>query len=135
MRVRIDREREERRIPTGWFARASIPAYCIYLTINFREVEFHLLRHIGIGERIFFDPPIPPDVIDPDKRQQLEDEKFGRLMVRDLNQFRTKTLLGVWPDLIAADAGEAALREKLEEIADYLARGSGTTDSSVAYDL
>jgi hypothetical protein len=39
MRVRIDCEREERRIRTGWFALATIPAYCIGLTIHFSEEE------------------------------------------------------------------------------------------------
>ena len=39
MRVRIDREREERRRRTGWFARATIPVYCIGLTIHFSEEE------------------------------------------------------------------------------------------------
>jgi hypothetical protein len=34
MRVRIDREREERKIATGWFARVRIPAYCLSLTIK-----------------------------------------------------------------------------------------------------
>lgn len=59
MRVRIDREREDRVISTGWFAKARIPAYCVYLTVHFAGEERHLLRHTGIGHYVFFraDPP------------------------------------------------------------------------------
>ena len=67
MRVRIDREREERVVPAGWFARARIPAYCLYLTVNFTEEGRFLLRHSGIGGYVFFRAPIPPDVVDPEK--------------------------------------------------------------------
>ncbi len=135
MRVRIDREREERRVPTGWFARASIPAYCIYLTIHFSEEERYLLRHTGIGHYVFFRAPIPPDVTDPEKIKRLKAENFGLFFVRDLLGFGRKTLLGVWPDLIAADAAETAVRLKLEELAEQLSRASGTTEGSVAYEL
>lgn len=135
MRVRIDREREERRIPTGWFARADIPAYCICLTIHFSEEERYLLRHTGIGRYVFFQAPIPPDITDPEKIKKLKAENFGLFFVRDLLGFSRKTLLGVWPDLTAADEAEAAARLKLEELAAQLARASGTTESSVVYEL
>lgn len=135
MRVRIDREREERRIPTGWFARADIPAYSVYLTIHFSEEESYLLRHTGIGRYVFFQAPIPPDITDPEKIKRLRAEGYGLFFVRDLLGFSRKTLLGVWPDLIAADEAETAVRLKLEELAAQLARASGTTESSVVYEL
>ncbi|MCC3246434.1 hypothetical protein LG047_14090 [Methylocystis sp. WRRC1] len=135
MRVRIDREREERRIPTGWFARISIPAYCIYLTIHFSEEERYLLRHAGLGHYVFFRAPLPPDVTDPEKIKKLNAEDFGLFFLRDLFAFSRKTLLGVWPDLIAADQAETALRLKLEEVAEHLSRASGTTECSVVYEL
>ena len=135
MRVRIDREREEHRVPTGWFARASIPAYCISLTINFSEEERYLLRHTGIGHYVFFRAPIPPDVTDPEEIKKLKAEDYGLFFIRDLSGFGRKTLIGVWPDLIAADEAETALRLKLEELAAQLSRASGTTECSVAYEL
>ena len=135
MRLRIDREREERRVPTGWFARANIPAYCIYLTIHFSEEERYLLRHTGIGHYVFVRAPIPPDVTDPEKIKRLKAENFGLFFVRDHLGFGRKTLLGVWPDLIAADEAETAVRLKLEELAEQLSRASGTTAGSVAYEL
>lgn len=135
MRVRIDREREERRIPTGWFARADIPAYCIYLTIHFSEEERYLVRHTGIGRYVFFQAPIPPDITDPEKIKKLKAEDYGLFFVRDLLGFSRKTLLGVWPDLIAADEAETAARLKLEELAVQLSRASGTTECSVVYEL
>jgi hypothetical protein len=135
MRVRIDREREERKIATGWFARARIPAYCLSLTIHFAEEERYLIRHAGIGRYVFFQAPIPPDVTDPDEIKRLKAEDFGLFLVRDLLSFGTKTLLAVWPDLIAADDGELAARAKLEELAEQLARAGGTTESSVVYEL
>ncbi len=135
MRVRIDREREERRIPTGWFARTDIPAYSIYLTIHFPEEERYLLRHTGIGRYVFFQAPIQPDITDPEKIKRLKAEGYGLFFVRDLLGFSCKTLLGVWPDLIAADEAETAVRLKLEELAAKLARASGTTESSVVYEL
>jgi hypothetical protein len=135
MRVRIDREREERRIPTGWFARAAIPAYCIYLSVNFSEEERYLLGHSGIGSYIFFHAPVPPDVIHQDEINKLKAESHGLFFFRDLAGFARKTLLGVWPDLIAADAAETAARLKLEELAGYFARASGTTETSVVYEL
>ena len=135
MRVRIDREREERRIPIGWFARTRIPAYCICLTINFSEEERYLLRHTGIGQHVLFRAPIPPDVVDPDQIEKLKGKDFGLFYVRDLLAFRRKTLLGVWPDLIAADEAEAGLRLKLEELVEHLSRASGATETSVVYEL
>ena len=135
MRVRIDREREERSIATGWFARARIPAYCVYLTINFSEEERYLIRHSGIGRYVFFQAPIPPDVTDPDRIARLKAEHFGLFFMRDLLGFGVKTLLGVWPDVIAADEAEAAARAKLDELAEQLSREGGTTETSVVYEL
>ncbi len=135
MRVRIDREREERRIRTGWFARATVPTYCIGLTINFTEEERYLIRHTGIGGNVFFRAPIPPDVTNPDAIKKLKANDFGLVLIRDLLGFGTKTPLGAWPDLIAADEAETALRLKLEELAEHLRRASGTTESSVVYEL
>jgi hypothetical protein len=135
MRVRIDREREERKIATGWFARARIPAYCLSLTLNFTEEERYLVRHTGIGHYVFFQAPIPPDVIDPEKIKDMKAHDYGLFLVRDLLRFGAKTLLGVWPDLIAADLAETAARAKLEELAERLSRASGTTESSVVYEL
>ena len=135
MRVRIDREREERKIATGWFARTRIPAYCLSLTVSFSEEERYLIRHAGIGRYVFFQAPIPPDVTDPETIKKLKAEDFGLFFVSDLLGFGAKTLLAVWPDLIAADEGEAAVRLKLEELAEQLARAAGTTESSVVYEL
>ena len=67
--------------------------------------------------------------------KKLKAEDFGLFFVRDLLGFGAKTLLAVWPDLIAADEGEAAVRLKLEELAEQLARAAGTTESSVVYEL
>ena len=135
MRVRIDREREERKIATGWFARTRIPAYCLSLTVSFSEEERYLIRHTGIGRYVFFQAPIPPDVTDPETIKKLKAEDFGLFLVSDLRGFCVKTLLAIWPDLIAADEGEAAVRLKLEELAEQLARAAGTTESSVVYEL
>ena len=135
MRVRIDREREERKITTGWFARARIPAYCLFLTIHVTEEERYLIRHTGIGRYVFFQAPIPPDVIDPEKIKTMKAADYGLFLVRDLLSFGLKSLLAIWPDLIAADEGEAVARLKLEEIAEQLARAGGTTESSVVYEL
>jgi hypothetical protein len=120
---------------TGWFARATIPAYCIYLSVNFSEEERYLLKHAGIGNYIFFQAPIPPDVTDPAEIKRLKADKVGLYFFRDLLGFSHKSLLGVWPDLIAADEGETAVRLKLEELAEYFARASGTTETSVVYEL
>jgi hypothetical protein len=135
MRVRIDREREERKIATGWFARTRIPAYCLSLTIHFTEEERYLIRHTGIGRYAFFQAPIPPDVTDPDEIKKLKAADYGLFLTRDLLGFSAKTLLAIWPDLIAADEGESAARAKLEELAERLARAGGTTESSVVYEL
>lgn len=135
MRVRIDREREERKIATGWFARTRIPAYCLSLTVSFSEEERYLIRHTGIGRYVFFQAPIPPDVTDPETIKKLKAEDFGLFFVSDLLGFGRKTLLAIWPDLIAADEGETAARLKLEELAEQLARAAGTTESSVVYEL
>lgn len=135
MRVRIDREREERQIAAGWFARANIPAYCVYLTIHFSEEERYLLKHAGLGRYVFFRAPIPPDITDPRKIERLKAENYGLFFMSDLLASSTKTLLGVWPDVIAADEAEAAARLKLEELAGQLSRASGTTECSVVYEL
>ena len=135
MRVRIDRRREERKVPAGWFARAAIPAFCLSLTIHFTEAERYLLRHSGIGHYVFFRAPVPPDVTDPDTIRKLKADDAGLFFVRDLLGFSRETLIGVWPDVIAADEAEAAIRIKLEEIAAQLARAGGTADSSVVYEL
>jgi hypothetical protein len=135
MRVRIERVREERKIATGWFARARIPAYCIYLTVHFSEEERYLIRHAGLGRYFFFQTPIPPDIQDPEKIKKLKSEDFGLFLARDLLRFGVRTLLGVWPDLIAADEAEAAARMKLEELAERIGRAGGTTESSVVYEL
>ena len=49
MLVRIDREREDRKIATGWFARTRIPVYCLFLTVHLKEEERFLLKQSGIG--------------------------------------------------------------------------------------
>ncbi len=82
-----------------------------------------------------FRAPIPPDVTDPAMIKRLKATNYGLFFVRDLLGFGRKTLLGVWPDLIAADAAETAVRLKLEELAEQLSRASGTTEGSVAYEL
>lgn len=135
MRVRIDRRREDRKVPTGWFARARIPAFCLSLTIHFSEEERYLLRHSGTGHYVFFRAPIPPDVTDPEAIRKLKADDVGLFFVRDLLGFGRETLIGVWPDVIAADDAEAAIRIKLEEIAAQISRAGGTTDSSVVYEL
>lgn len=135
MRVRIDREREERRVPTGWFARATIPAYCISLTVNFSEEERYLVKHSGIGRYIFIRAPIPPDVTDPEKIKQMKAEDYGLYFMKDLLSFGTKTQIGVWPDLVAADDAETAIRLKLEELAQQISRAGETTECSVVYEL
>ena len=135
MRVRIDREREERKVPAGWFARTRIPAFCLSLTVHFNEEERYLLKHSGIGHYVFFRAPVPPDVTDPEQIKKLKAEEFGLFFVRDLLGFGGKTLIGVWPDLIAADEAETAIRIKLEEIAEQLTRAGGTTECSVVYEL
>jgi hypothetical protein len=135
MRIRIDREREERSIPRGWFVRSQIPAYCIQLTIQFREEERYLLTHTGIGSLVFFRAPIPPEITDPDTIKRMKAENVGLFFVRDLLGFSRKTLLGVWPDLIAADESEVALRLKLEELSEQLTRASGKSEISIEYEL
>ena len=72
---------------------------------------------------------------DPDEIKKLKSEDAGLFLVRDLLGFGVKTLLAVWPDLIAADEGEAAARAKFEELAEQLARAAGTTETSVVYEL
>ena len=93
MRVRIDREREERKIATGWFARTRIPAYCLFLTIHFSEEERYLIRHTGIGRYAFFQAPLPPDVADPNEIKKLKAADYGLFLTRDLLVFGTKPCL------------------------------------------
>ena len=69
-------------MPTGWFARATIPAYCIYLTVHFTEQEAYLLRHTGVGHYVLFQAPIPHDVTDSDEIKKLKAENFGLFLVR-----------------------------------------------------
>jgi hypothetical protein len=135
MRIRIDREREERIIPNGWYGRTSIPAYCLSLTVNFSEEERFLLRHSGLGHNVFFRAPLPPDVTDPVKVKKLKAENFGLFFVHDIGRFGLKTLIGAWPDVIAADEAEVAIRLKLEEIAAQLSRAGETTECVVTYEL
>ena len=135
MRIRIDREREERSIATGWFARSLIPTYCINLTIQFSEEERFQVRHTGIGGNVFFRAPIAPDITDLEKIKRMKAENFGLFFIRDLLGFGRKTLLGAWPDLIAADGAETALRLKLEELSEQLTRASGKTEISIEYEL
>ena len=135
MRIRIDREREERTVPNGWFGRASIPAYCLSLIVTLSEEEKFLLRHSGIGHNVFFRAPIPPDVTDPAKIKKLKAENFGLFFVRDIGRFGVRTLIGVWPDVIAADEAEVAIKLKLEEIAVQLSRAGETTEFVVSYEL
>jgi hypothetical protein len=135
MRVRIEREREERTVPTGWFARASIPAYCLSLTLYLSEEERHLIRHCGLGHYVFFRAPIPPDIVEPDQIKKLKADNQGLFFVRDLLGFGCKTLLGIWPDIVAATAAEAAIRLRLEELADQINRAGETRASAVEYEL
>ena len=135
MRLRIDREREMRSVSTGWFTRTGIPVYCIFLTLHFSEEERFQITHTGIGRHVFFQAPIPPDITDPDKIKRMKADKFGLFFVADLLGFGTRTLLGVWPDLIAADEAEVALRMKSQELADHLARAMGATETSVVFEL
>ena len=111
------------------------PRYCIHLAVHFTEQEAYLLRHTGIGRYVFFRAPIPPEITDPEDIKRLKADDYGLFFVRDLLGFARKTLPGVWPDLIAADEAETALRLKLEELAGQLARAAGTTESSVVYEL
>lgn len=135
MRVRIDREREERRIPTGWFARASIPVYPLSLTVHFSEKERFLLRQSGIGHYVLFRAPIPPDITDPETIKSMKAANHGLFFVRDLLGMGFKTLIGVWPDLIAADEAETAIRLKLEELAAQIARAGEATETTVVYEI
>ena len=135
MRIRIDRERDDRTIPNGWFGRTSIAAYSLSLVVTLSEEEKFLLRHSGIGHTIFFRAPLPPDVVDLAKIKKLKDENFGLFFARDIGRFGVKTLIGVWPDVIAADEAEVAIRLKLEEIAAQLSRAGETTECVVTHEL
>ena len=135
MRVRIDREREERRIRTGWFSRALIPAYVLSLTVHFSEEERFLLRQSGIGHYVLFRSPIPPDITDPETIKAMKAADHGLFFIRDFLGMGRKTLIGVWPDLIAADDAEVAIRLKLEELAAQIGRAGETTENTVVYEL
>lgn len=135
MRVRIDREREQRRIRTGWFSRASLPAYVLSLTVHFSEEERFLLRQSGIGHYVLFRAPIPPDITDPETIKAMKAADHGLFFVRDLLGMGRKTLIGVWPDLIAADDAEVAIRLKLEELAAQIGRAGEATENTVVYEL
>ena len=79
MRVRIDREREERKIATGWFARARIPAYCLFLTIHFSEEERYLIRHAGIGRYVFLSSAHSPGRHRPGRNQETQSSRLRSL--------------------------------------------------------
>ncbi len=93
VRVRIDREREERKIATGWFARARIPAYCLSITVNFSEEERYLVRRAGIGRCMFSHAPIPPDVADPEEIKKLKAQDAGLFFVPDDAFAKTRRLI------------------------------------------
>lgn len=134
MRVLINRVRRESRIPAGWFARATIPVYEIHLAVTFSEEECYLVVHSGIGRYPFFRAPLPPDVTDPRTIEKLKAADHGLFFVRDLLRFARPTLIGAWPDLIAADEAEAVIRLKLAELADQIARAGGTTEGTVVFE-
>ena len=88
----------------------------------------------ALGRYVFFQAPIPPEIIDPEKIKKLKAEGFGLVLVRDLLRFGVRTLLGVWPDLIAADDAEAMAHMKIDELVERLKRAGGTTETSVVYE-
>lgn len=134
MRVLINRLRRESRIPAGWFARVAIPVYEIHLAVAFSEEERYLVGHSGIGRYVFFRAPLPPDVTDPRAIERMKAADHGLFFVRDLLRFGKPTLLGAWPDLVAADEAEAFLRAKFAELADQIARAGGTTEGTVVFE-
>jgi hypothetical protein len=134
MRVRIECIREERRIPAGWFARETIAAWCLYVTVRFDEEEQHLLTHLGLGKRMFFEAPIPLDVTDPGEIERMEREQYGLIRVGDLRDFSERKLLGVWPDAVAASGAEAELRTAFDILADQMRLGTRSSASSVEFE-
>jgi hypothetical protein len=134
MRVRIECIREERQIPAGWFARETIAAWCLYVTVRFGEEEQFLLNHLGLGKGVFFQTPIPPDVTDPEEIERMEKEQYGLIRVGDLLDYRERKLLGVWPDAVAASGAEAELRTAFDILADQLKRGTRASASSVEFE-
>ena len=59
----------------------------------------------------------------------------GLFFIRDLLGMGRKTLIGVWPDLFAADDAEVAIRLKLAELAAQIGRAGETTENTVVYEL
>ena len=134
MQVLIDRRRLTDRVNAGWFARRDQPAYQIWLGISFSEQERFLIIHTGLGAYVFLQAPIPPHITSEREITKLRAEKFGLTFVRDLLRFSSPTLIGTWPDLIAADNAEAAIRAKLEELSDQLARGAEQTETTKVFE-
>jgi len=134
MRAIINRTRRDSRIPAGWFARAAIPVYELHLAIQFSEEERYHVKHAGLGRYVFFRAPIPPDITNPRTIERMKADDYGLFFVRDLLSFSKSTLLGAWPDLIAADEAETAVRIKLTELADQIARAGGTTEGPVVFE-
>ena len=129
MQVLIDRRRQTERVNAGWFARRDHPAYQVWLGITFTEEERFLITHTGVGAYVFFQAPVPPHITSEREIAKHKSEKHGLTFVRDLLRFSKLTLIGTWADLIATDNAEAAIRAKLEELADQLLRGREDTET------
>ena len=134
MQVLINRRRQTESVSAGWFARRDQPAYQIWLGITFSEQERFLISHTGIGAYILFQAPIPPHISSEREIAKLRAKKSGLTFVRDLLRFTSPTLIGTWPDLIAADNAEAAIRAKLEELSDQLLRGGEQTETTKVFE-
>jgi len=134
MRALINRLRRDGRVPAGWFARAVIPVYEIHLAVQFSEEERFHIRNAGLGRYVFLRAPIPPDIVDPKKIERMKAEDYGLFFIRDLLRFTKPAFIGAWPDLIAADEAETAIRIKLTELAEQIARAGGTTEGSVVFE-
>ena len=136
MRVRIDREREERKIATGWFARTRIPAYCLSLTVSFTEEERYLIRHTGIGRYVFFQAPIPPDVTDPETIKKLKAEDFGLFFVSRLARIRRRRPCSPsGPTSSPPTKARRPFGSNLKSSPNNWRAPRGTTESSVVYEL
>lgn len=83
---------------------------------------------------MFFRAPIPPHVTDEDEIARLRAADYGLFFVRDLLRF-DRTLIGIWPDLIAADEAETFVRHKFEEVAGWLERGGVAQDGVELFEL
>jgi hypothetical protein len=135
MRVRIDRQRETRSQKTGWFARHQLPAFCLYITVTFSEEEQYLIGQSGIAALPFFRIPPPPEISDPEELSQLKSENSGQIFIGDLLSFKTQKLFGAWPDAIAVQTAEEALRAKFDELAQNLTRAASERESHVVWEL